>query len=203
MGEDGWVSHEHQHEHEHAQPGPSADASVRRARVTDAPAVGLVQSEVWRDAYAGVLPEEVVATFEPGPFTAAWRTSLENPPQGVHTLLVACAGEQVVGLAAIGPSQDPDGGTGTGELLVLGVHPAARRQGHGSRLLNACVDILREAGGDELSAWVLSVHEETRAFLHAAGLSPDGAFRDREVSPDGSTVREVRLTAHLGDDEAI
>ena len=34
----------------------------------------------------------------------------DRSPEGVHRLLVACAGEQVVGLSAIGPSQDPDAG---------------------------------------------------------------------------------------------
>ncbi|HBO54394.1 MAG TPA: GNAT family N-acetyltransferase, partial [Janibacter terrae] len=34
-----------------------------------------------------------------------------------------------------------------------------------------------------------------RAFLTGSGLEPDGAYRDRVVSPDGATAREVRLTA--------
>ena len=37
------------------------DGGVRRARPSDAPAVGLVQAEVFRDAYADVLPAEVIA----------------------------------------------------------------------------------------------------------------------------------------------
>ncbi len=200
------MPHEHEHEHDHEQHehpvggserGPLADASVRRARESDVPAVGLVQAEVWRDSYRGVLPDEVVAAFEPQAFASAWRTSLAAPPEGVHTLLVACAGDQVVGFAAVGPTQDPDADHATGELLALGVHPAARREGHGSRLLNACVDILREAGGEVLHAWVLSDQGATRAFLQAAGLGPDGAYRDRVVSPDGDTLREVRLLADL------
>jgi GNAT superfamily N-acetyltransferase len=107
----------------------------------------------------------------------------------------------VVGFAALGTSQDPDTGQATGELTAIGVHPQARRQGHGSRLLNAVVDILREAGADGLATWVLVPHEETRAFLVGAGLVPDGAYRDRVVSPDGGTAREVRLVASIGEEE--
>lgn len=184
------------HDHPHP-PGPLADASVRTARESDAPAVGLVQATVFRDAYAGVLPAEVVEGFEPQAFASAWRRSLGAPPAGVYRLLVACAGEQVVGFASIGPSQDPDASPETGELSVLGVHPQARRSGHGSRLLNAAVDTLRGAGAEALSTWVLATDEETRAFLAAAGLHPDGAYRDRVVSPDGATAREVRLVADI------
>lgn len=186
------------HGHGHA-PGPLADASVRRARPNDAPAVGMVQATVFREAYAGRVPDDVLALFEPDAFARSWRESLTAPPEGVHRLMVACAGDQVVGLAAVGPSQDPDAGGAQGEVTVLGVHPDARRQGHGSRLLNASVDVLREAGADAVSLWVLADDEAGRAFLAASGFAPDGAYRDRVVSPDGDTLREVRLAAILTD----
>jgi len=112
-------------------------------------------------------------------------------------LLVSCAGEQVVGFAAVGPSADADAGETSGEVLALGVHPDARRSGHGSRLLNAAVDTLRGKGFHSMSAWLLVDDEDTRAFVTAAGLSPDGAFRDRVIDVDGTVVREVRLTADL------
>ena len=190
--------HEHAHDHAHTPgPGPLADASVRRARPNDAPAIGLVQALVFRQAYAGRVPDDVVALFEPDAFARSWREGLTAPPEGVHRLMVACAGDQVVGLVAVGPSQDPDAGGASGEVTVLGVHPDARRQGHGSRLLNAGVDVLREAGADTVSVWVPHDDEDARAFLAASGFAPDGAYRDRVVSPDGDTLREVRLSAGL------
>ncbi|MEI2779359.1 MAG: GNAT family N-acetyltransferase [Tetrasphaera sp.] len=136
----------------------------------------------------------------PAQFARSWRASLENPPEGVHRALVALAGAQVLGIAAYGPSQDPDTGQATGELTLLAVHPLARRQGHGSRLLNAVVDQLGELGAEEVTAWLPAAAESTRAFLLGAGLVPDGAYRDRVVSPDGATLREVRVRATLGDD---
>ena len=184
----------HPHEHSHDGPsGPVADASVRSARPNDAPAVGMVQAVVFREAYAGAVPAEVLAAFEPEPFARAWRDSLASPPDGAYRLLVACAGEQVVGAAATGPSQDPDAGPTRGEIGLIAVHPDARRQGHGSRLLNAAVDVLRGAGAESVALWVSAGDEPTRAFLAASGFGPDGAFRDRQVSPDGESLREVRL----------
>jgi len=199
--------HAHDHSPEHADAhdhgfdhgsdrGPVADASVRVARVSDAPAVGLVQAVVYREAYAGTLPDEVVAQFEPRAFTGAWRASLTTAPSRDHLLLVACAGEQVVGLAAVGPSTDPDG-QDAAELLVLAVHPEARRQGHGSRLLNAAVDTARGRDRHVLSTWLLAGDDRTRAFLTAAGFETDGAHRERVVDAEGATAREVRLSAGL------
>ncbi len=189
---------DHGHDHTHAT-GPAADASVRRAGPNDAPAVGIVQATVFREAYAGRVPDDVLAQFEPDAFGRAWRASLANPPAGVHRLLVACAGPQVVGAIAVGPAQDPDAEPAWAEVTLLAVHPDARRQGHGSRLLNASVDILREAGAEAVTAWLRADDEATRGFLTASGFGPDGAFRDRVVSPEGRTLREVRVTAGIVD----
>lgn len=186
------------HPHTH-QPGPSADASVRTGRPTDAPAVGLVQATVWRQAYADVLPPEALDQFEGQRFAAVWRRSLEQPPSPLHRLLVACAGEQVVGFAAFAPAGESDRAApeGAGELLVIGVHPDARRVGHGSRLLNAVADTLRANDLTALLGWIPATDEETRAFLDAAGLHPDGAWRERVIGPDGQTLREIRVQADL------
>lgn len=194
MLDTGGVSHPHEH-----SPGPLADASVRTGRVSDAPAVGLVQTTVWRDAFADLLPAEVLATFDAPAFTTVWRRSLQDPPSALHRLLVACAGEQVVGFVAIGPAEVTDESVSEtdGELLVLAVHPQARRSGHGSRLLNAAADTLRAGDRTAVLAWLPSTDEESRAFTDAAGLAPDGAWRERVVGPGGETVREIRVRASL------
>lgn len=196
MLDTGGVTHSHPHQHE---PGPTADASVRTGRVSDAPAVGQVQATVWRESLAGRVPPEVLETFDPQAFAAVWRRSLQDPPTPLHRLLVACAGEQVVGFAAIGPAEVTDGSVGDsdGELLVLAVHPEARRAGHGSRLLNAVADTLRAGDRTAVLAWLPATDEQSRAFADAAGLAPDGAWRERIVGPGGETIREVRVRAGL------
>ena len=193
--------HSEAHELAHAaDTGPAADASARIARPSDVPAVGLVQAAVWRAAYGHILPPEVVEQFDGPSFARVWRDSLSHPPSARHVLLVACAGEQVVGFAAVGPSTDADATETSGEVLALGVHPDARHNGHGSRLLNAAVDTLRGKGFGSLCTWILATDEATRAFLTAAGLSPDSAYRDRVIDVDGAVAREVRLTADLAQD---
>src|SRR4029453_6360673 len=120
-------------------PAGTAAASVRLAPESDLPAVGFVQAAVWREAYAGVVDPEVLAAFQPQEFARTWRASLADPPPGVYRLLVALADDRVVGFGATAPTRAPDASMQTGEVLPLGVLLEARRQGHGSRLLNACV----------------------------------------------------------------
>ncbi|WP_238348538.1 GNAT family N-acetyltransferase [Ornithinimicrobium pratense] len=201
--------HQHQigHQHPHgdepaaAAPGPLADASVRTARPSDAPAVGLVQATVYQAELAAVLAPELLEELTGPRFAAGWRRSLERPPSTRHRLLVACAGPQVVGYVALGPAEDEPGldAERTGMVYDGGVHPDGRGAGHGSRLLNAAVDTLR-AGNDELAAvatWVRADAEGPLTFLQAAGFTPDGAWRDRVVGEDGRTTREVRLVTEV------
>ncbi|CAN5422211.1 hypothetical protein BH23ACT6_BH23ACT6_09440 [soil metagenome] len=179
---------------------PLADASVRTGRPNDAPAIGAVQAEVFAAAYAEILPTEAIEQFHPDAFARVWRDALAAPPTTAHRVLVACAGDQVVGFAAVGPSSDGDGALPdpTGEVMVLCVHPQARRAGHGSRLLNASADTLKATSHEAMSAWVLAEDEATSEFATVTGLSADGAWRERVVGPDGASVREVRLVANLG-----
>lgn len=187
------------HPHD-ATPGPLADASVRRARPTDAPAVGLVQLQSMRTDYAGVLPPaalDALATLSESDLAGVWRRALTDPPGPRHRLLVACAGDQVVGLASFGPSEDQDADEQTADLATLAVHPRARRQGHGSRLLNAAGDEARAAGFTWLTTWIPLEAPQLRAFVQGAGFGPDRARRERMVDEQGNTLMEVRLGASL------
>ena len=114
-------------------------------------------------------------------------------------LMVATAGADVVGFVAFGPSADGDADVAAdGEVVALLVDPGAQRRGHGSRLLNATVDTLREQGAARVRIWVPEVDEPRLAFVQAAGFAPDGAARVLDAAGDGTTtVREVRLSAAI------
>ncbi|WP_235945776.1 GNAT family N-acetyltransferase [Metallococcus carri] len=172
-----------------------SDASVRPARPADVEEIGRIQDAVFRIAYADLLAPEVVAAFSPGAFAGAWREAISAPPSPQHRLLVATEGDDVVGFLAAAPA----GETGVIEVLTGGVHPGRQGTGHGSRLLNAVADLARESGIRRLQVWTLADDERVRAFLGGAGFGPDGSWRDREVDPDGRTVREVRLVTELAD----
>ncbi|RNI21391.1 GNAT family N-acetyltransferase [Flexivirga caeni] len=175
-----------------------SDTGVRTARATDVPAVARVQAQVWRRAYGDLVDPAVRDAFTQAAFEPAWRESLQSPPTPRHRLLVATEGETVVGFAAIGPATDETDAT-VGEIYALGVSPAHRGHGNGSRLLNAAVDTLQAGDFATVTAWTLNQDEPTRAFLTSAGLQPDGAWRDRVIAADGRTTREVRLTAAVTD----
>ena len=177
---------------------PSADRSVRVAWAADAAAIGAVQTRAWSAAYPGVLPAAALAELHPQAVASRWADDLRRPPSARHRVLVALERNDVVGFAAVAPSDDPDADPlADAELVVLAVHPDHTGAGHGSRLLAAVADTCRADGFTRLTAWLLSQDDTGRRFLESAGWAPDGAHREMVADDDAAPLRQVRLHTSL------
>ncbi|MEO7745408.1 MAG: GNAT family N-acetyltransferase [Actinomycetota bacterium] len=177
---------------------PTPDAGVRRARPDDAPAVGAVHAASWLADYTELLPRRA-ASVDAAALSESWQQAITAPPTPRHRVMVATAGADVVGFVAFAPSADGDADPAAdAEVVTLLVDPGAQRRGHGSRLLNATVDTLREQGAARVRIWVPEVDQPRLAFVQAAGFAADGAARVLDAAGDGTTtVREVRLSAAI------
>ncbi|GAA1813130.1 GNAT family N-acetyltransferase [Actinomadura chokoriensis] len=177
-----------------------ADVGVRPARRADAAAVAGIQVRAWRHGYRDLLPDgvldEVTAPEAVETWRDRWAEAAAAPPTPRHRLLVAVASDLVVGFAAHGPAEDADlDAAATAELITLLVDPLHARAGHGSRLLAATADLLREDGFTTLTSWVFEGDEVTRTFLGSAGWAPDGTARTLDM---GEPVRQIRLHTDIG-----
>jgi len=119
------------------------------------------------------------------------------PPSMRHVVLAALEADEVVGYAVVAPSRDPDSDGQSGEIMDLVVREDRTRHGHGSRLLSAVVDTLRETGGGELLVWVAVGDDARMAFLASAGLAADGASRTLDGGPGAAALRQVRWSARI------
>ncbi|MFB4311032.1 GNAT family N-acetyltransferase [Actinomadura sp. GTD37] len=172
-----------------------ADVGVRPARRADAAAVADIQVRAWRHGYRDLLPagvlDEVTGPAAVETWRDRWAEAAAAPPTPRHRLLVAVASDLVVGFAAHGPAEDGDlDPAAAAELIALLVDPLHTRAGHGSRLLAASVDLLREDGFTTLVSWAFEDDEVTRTFLGSAGWGPDGTARTLDM---GEPVRQIRL----------
>jgi GNAT superfamily N-acetyltransferase len=178
---------------------PHADVSVRIGWGADAPAVARLQVRAWRAAYATILPADVLDALDEDVIAETWRRSLTAPPDARHRLLVALDHGDLVGFAATGPADDPDSDlVADGAITTFHVDPDHTRQGHGSRLLHACVDTLRSDGFSRSVAWLFSADDPLRSFLVEAGWAPDGAHRELDLYGDEAVrAKQVRLHCAL------
>jgi len=167
-----------------------ADVAVRAARAGDVPEIARIQVDTWRTAYRRFVPESVLAALDVTAAAQAWADAVVSPPSPAHHVLVATEGTDTVGFVGVGPSEEEDARPGEAAVVALLVEPRWGRRGHGSRLLAAAVDFLREDGVTGLIAWVPDGDRASTAFYESAGWEPDGTARILEA--DGGSVRETR-----------
>ena len=151
-------------DHPGANDDPHAD-SVRLALPAESWGIASVQRRCWGET-ADDAALALLQGIDLDTMAATWHGAISRPPEARWRVLVAVAEGQVVGLATTLPSQDPDADPGAdGAIDELVVDPTARRRGHGSRLLNACVDTLRADGFVRVRHWLRADDDLRRAFL--------------------------------------
>jgi len=172
--------------------GVLGGGAVRSAALRDAPAIAAVHVATWRDAYAGLLPDDFLAGLVVGEWAERWRDRLAAPVPGIFTLVFESGG-RVRGFVSGGP--DRHGGAG-GEVFAIYVDPDCQGLGAGRRLMSAAVRSLAEAGFAEAHLWVLAGNQPARGFYEAQGWRPDGTEKpwtyDRDTGRSVSEVRYVR-----------
>ena len=179
-----------------------AGGFVRAARASDASGLARVQVASWRSAFAGLVPDAVIAELTSeeavGQFAEQWQESIGSPPTSKHRVHVAVekpGAPEILGFAAAGPATDEDLWPATdGELYELHVAPSVAGEGHDERLLHAVADTFAEDGFSTGYTWALAGDEARVGFLEAAGWAPDGSTASLDM---GVKIPVVRLHTRL------
>jgi ribosomal protein S18 acetylase RimI-like enzyme len=178
--------------------------TVRPAEPADAEDVVRVHVRTWRHAYAGIVPDDVLAALdrqvEQRVHRARERWSASE--RSNFRTVVAIDGGGVVGFATFGPYRLDQGrpepvDPAVGEVLAIYVDPDRQGHGHGRALMDAAVAGLRAGGAGEIRLWVLAENTPSRRFYERYGFADDGERHFYRVErTDGSTVDlpEVRYT---------
>ncbi len=163
---------------------------IRAARAGDALAIAEVHVAAWRAAYAGILPEHVLAARSVERRTEQWTRQLD---EGRSTVWVAAVSD-VRGFVSAGNSRDADS-PGAGEVYSLYVAPELWGRGLGQRLFSASSAWLAQRY-QRSQLWVLAGNDRARRFYSRQGWQPDGAEK-REQRGD-VILHEVRFVAEYG-----
>jgi GntR family transcriptional regulator len=148
--------------------------ALRPGDAADADGLADVFIAAWRDAYPGVVDDEILAALDHETI-AAWLAD-EVGASGT-TMVAEAADGSVVGFIRFG--EDPDGSP-NGYVHSLYVHPRAGGRGTGRRLLEHAVGALTAARHPAVTLWVFEANERARRFYAAAGFVPDGSRRVEE-----------------------
>jgi GNAT superfamily N-acetyltransferase len=167
--------------------------TVRAAVPADVEAVADVHVRSWQWAYAGLLPDGLLAGLRTEDRVPQWRRRVESADPG-RTLLLADVDGAVMGFVAVGAGREQVGGPEVGELVAIYVLPAVAGNGTGRALHDAGIAWLTARGFTVARLWILSANARARDFYERMGWRPDGQTR---VETIGVEVEETRYELDL------
>ena len=156
---------------------------VRPARIEDVAAIAFVQVESWRTTYAGIVPEEFLASLSVDSRTKAWKEQFDS---GTSLLFVAEDATGIFGFASGGKLRDPIAGYDA-ELYAIYLLQQKQHQGAGSLLLRKLADGLRASHWRSLIAWVLARNPSIGFYRRLGGSQ----VAEKQIEIGGVQLAEV------------
>jgi ribosomal protein S18 acetylase RimI-like enzyme len=183
---------------------------IRDAAPDDASAMGHLHVASWREAYAGLMPDAMLADLSVAARVEMWRVILGSPAaHGVVSVLVAEDAGALVGLASCGRQRDSalkkfgfDG-----EISAVYLLQTHQRAGLGRRLMARMGTALAAQGLSGASVWVLRENIRARAFYERLGGQIVGEATDLQTTDSQGDVtlaevaygwRDLSVLSRLG-----
>ena len=174
----------------------SKGVAVRPARPADAAGIARVNTLSWREAYAGLMPEDFLAGLEVP--EQLWQQRMAELDSRT-VILVAQRGDEIIGFALAGsPPPSEELPAPVGQLYAIYVRAEAWGSGVGYRLHEAVVKALATAGFDSAVLWVLDSNQRAIDFYVRQGWIADGQVRQETIHDlvlDVTRFRLARLPA--------
>lgn len=164
--------------------------TIRYADSKDARILGEIHSASWKEAYKGIIPDEILNSFTLEKREAFFRRALS---EGWEEDAIIFNGNQALGLICIGRSRDSDLMDDFGEIWGIYLLPEYWNQGIGSRLIDWGINELKKRSYSHVSLWVLEKNMNARHFYERKGFRHDGTKKDIRIGIDLKEIRYVYL----------
>jgi ribosomal protein S18 acetylase RimI-like enzyme len=181
-------------------PADAQTIAIRAATPADAPAVGRIHVESWRETYRGLMSDNLLDSVSAVVRAAIWRGAWENE-RPILLFVAQRASGGLVGFAGGGTSRAASL-PHDAEVYAIYVLRAAQRLGCGRRLMAALADALRARGFKSLCLWVLEANASARRFYERLGgvvvgekLGADDDPLSREVAYGWDRLESLCPTA--------
>ncbi|MGI8522032.1 MAG: GNAT family N-acetyltransferase [Nocardioides sp.] len=159
--------------------------TIEPLRPADCDELGAVHVQIWREAYAGLMPADYLSGLDPVARAERWQTWVDDPEDPTETWVARDDGG-MVGFISTGPARGDHPPTPS-ELWAINL--LARAQGTG--LADAL--LARGLGDRDAYLWVLQGNGRAQSFYRRHGFADDGGRAVHE--PTGAAeLRMVRRT---------
>ena len=150
------------------------DIRIRRAVAQDAQTLAYIQTESWKSAFKGIIPDDTLASCTDLNRAQAMYERTLNGQMGSGYILFLDGKAQTI--AWWNAARDEDLPIWA-ELIMIHSLPEGRRKGCGRRMLEKVFEDVRAAGYKNIALWVFTKNTSARAFYEAMGFRPDGCTK--------------------------
>ncbi|TBN57884.1 GNAT family N-acetyltransferase [Glaciihabitans arcticus] len=155
---------------------------IRPAEIRDAPALGRVHVECWRESYGHFLSPGFLAELDPVARGERWIRTLGEPRADDRVAVLEVDGE-LRGFAMSGATVDEDAPRAH-QVYAIYQYATEHGSGSGAELLDAVI------GDEPASLWVAELNPRAHSFYRRNGFDFDGT---RKVEPSWEDLVELRM----------
>lgn len=159
--------------------------SIRAARLEDAEGIAFVHVESWKTTYAGIVPEDYLASLNVEDRAPIWMKQLRDP---AVTSILAEKDGRIVGFACGGKLRERVAEFDA-ELYAIYLLRANQRHGLGTALLRTMAQALRDSGYQSLLVWVLEQNPAMEFYRTLGGST----VTEKMIDIGGVQLVEVAL----------
>lgn len=167
------------------------DFQVIRATKEFAFDMGYVHSYSWQEAYAGIIPDEIIRTFTPKNRAKIFLDVLKNPLEEYYLFKVD---DRPAGIASLAKSHEKNMPDYIGEIYSIYFHPDFWGTEATQKGFQFCVNRLKDLGFSEITIWVLNDNLRAKRFYERNGFKLDGNSKEIKI---GIKLLEVRYSKKI------
>lgn len=153
--------------------------------------LGFIHSKSWQKAYAGIIPDYIIADFTPDNRAKVFEQAITARPEEYYMFTVDGSPS---GLAILSKSSEEDQPDYIGEIYAIYFHPDYWGTQATVKAFEFCINRLKELGFTQIHIWVLEDNLRARKFYEKFGFVFDGSTKEIVI---GKPLKEIRYTIRL------
>lgn len=167
------------------------DFQIFRATKKDAVEMGIIHSCSWKEAYSGIIPNEIISEFTPTKRAEMFSNAIGSRPEEYYLFKVdGCP----AGIASLSKCHEENAPANVGEIYSIYFRPDYWGSPATQAAFNFCVDRLKALGYDKITIWVLNDNSRDKKFYEKNGFTLDGHTQEIEI---GTKLLEVRYSKDI------
>ncbi|WP_346886640.1 GNAT family N-acetyltransferase [Clostridium sp. UBA4395] len=165
--------------------------NIRYATIDDAKILGEIHSKSWKDAYRGIVSNEILDNITPSKREIYFKKALSEKWEEDAIIFKE---DVPIGLICIGKCRDDDKKELSGEIWGIYLLPQYWSMGVGSELIRWGMNELRKRSYKEITLWVLEENIRARRFYEKIGFYHDGTVKEINI---GKKLKEYRYVKEI------